>query len=124
MRWFVHVDQSYYPSAHVVDAESPREAIEKAWKASGSGPGYPIGPDEVSFVVAALDRVGFAGDAERVAWMFDEEEAPVAVGPIPPGLPGIGERQPLTGFFGTPTFSSHLLGTLKMYKPPKPAEDS
>lgn len=65
MKWFVHVDQSYYPSAHIVEANTANEAKEIAWGLNG-GPGYPIAEDEVSFVVTPLKGCVMFGDQERL----------------------------------------------------------
>lgn len=73
--WFVHVDQPYYPSAQVVEADDIDGAIIAAWEKSGSGPGYF--EDRISFAVVPLDAVTFAGKQELV-WSLvtghDEDE--------------------------------------------------
>lgn len=71
MRWFVHVSEPYYPSAHVVEAKGVKQAIEKAWKLAGhSGPDYD--EDRVSFVVTPLGSAVFAGPDEEVKKFFPD----------------------------------------------------
>lgn len=67
MKWFVHVDQPYYPSAHVVEARNIQEAIEKAWKVAN---GDSRDEDRISFVATPLGNAIFVGEDEEVKDFF------------------------------------------------------